>query len=134
MPPTLEQRFAKAVQYFWRVRSTQGRRQGAAGGARDAGERTAVTGGGHCRGFATLICDLLVENGIDDVHVFFAREKVAEGIVPNRRAERLKGTELPGFFRATKDWDLIVVATSQCSQNSRARHTRSVTSFCVNAS
>ena len=113
MSPKLEQRFAKAVRYFWRVRSSQGERQGAAGGGRDAGERTAVTGGGHCRGFASLICELLVENGIPDVHVFFAREKVAKGVVPSKRPQKQKGTELPGFFRATKDWDLIVVAEDQ---------------------
>jgi Restriction endonuclease XhoI len=113
MSPTLDQRFAKAVQYFWRVRSTQGARQGTTGGSRDAGERTAVTGGGHCRGFANLICELLVENGISDFHVFFAREKVVDGVVPSRRPEKQKGTELPGFFRATKDWDLIVVAQGE---------------------
>jgi len=112
MPPKLEQRFAEAVKYFWRVRGSQGERQGKKG-SRDAGERTAVTGGGHCRGFATLICDLLVENGIPDVHVFFAREKVAEGTVPIKKPEKQKGTELPGYFRATKDWDLVVVADGQ---------------------
>jgi hypothetical protein len=113
VPPKLEQRFAEAVKYFWRVRASQGERQGVAGGARDAGERTAVTGGAHCRGFATLICELLKENGIPDVHVFYAREKVAEGAVPSARSAKQKGTELPGFFRATKDWDLIVVAEDQ---------------------
>lgn len=104
--PTLEQRFAKAVQYFWNVRSSQRRRQRA--GKADAGERSAVTGGGHCRGFATLVCDLLVENGIANPHVYFDREKVTRGTVPGKRPEKQKGTELPGYFRATKDWDLVV--------------------------
>lgn len=66
--------------------------QGAATGDRDRGGRTAVTGGGHCAEFATLVREILVASGIPD------------NAIHDRRR-----TELPGYFRATKDWDLVAV-------------------------
>lgn len=108
---TLKERFEKAIQYFWKVRDAQEQRQGA-GGGKDAGQRAAVTGGGHCRGFADLFCQLLVESGIPDAQIYYQRAKPEIGTVPPNRSRNQKGTELPGYFRATKDWDLIEVAGS----------------------
>jgi hypothetical protein len=88
----LDARLRQAVSFFWKTRNAQGERQGAGTGDRDRGGRTAVTGGGHCAEFATLVRELLVASGIPD------------NAIHDRR-----GTELPGYFRATKDWDLIAV-------------------------
>ena len=55
--------------------------------------RTAVTGGAQMDGFITLVSDLLVESGLPDATIF-CRRKI----------------ELPGFFRPTKRWDLLIVA------------------------
>lgn len=41
----LELRVAEAVRHFWKTRQRQERKQGAAGGRRDQGSRSAVTGG-----------------------------------------------------------------------------------------
>src|SRR5262249_20451246 len=41
------------------------------------------------------------------------REKLDTTVVRRKKADKQKGTELPGYFRATKDWDLIVVADGQ---------------------
>jgi hypothetical protein len=52
-----------------------------------------VTGGKHLDGFSDICRDLFIENGVPEAHVY-------------SRANR----ELPGFFRAEKNWDLAVVA------------------------
>jgi len=47
-------------------------------------------------GFIGLITDLIVEAGADERDIF-----------------RSKHLELPGFFRPTKEWDLLVVKDGQ---------------------
>ena len=47
-------------------------------------------------GFIELITDLMVEAGVDQSDIF-----------------RNKRLELPGFFRPTKEWDLLLVKDSQ---------------------
>ena len=90
----LEKRVADAVRQFWRTRSSQGRRQGSTTGKRDYGNRTAATGGKQLDGFNDLVCQLLGEHGIPSASVF-----------RNSRAD----VTLPGFFRPTKQWDVVVV-------------------------
>ena len=88
----LRARLAKAVRYFWMKRKEQESRQGGKTGRRDQGGRSAVTGGAQMDGFAGLIREMLEDTGIADASIF--------------RKER---RELPGFFRPTKQWDLLVV-------------------------
>jgi hypothetical protein len=87
----LEQQMAKAVAQYWLTRKAQRERQSKRG-ISDAGLRSAVTGGAQMDGFIDLFTDLIVEAGIDDKFIF-----------------RKKSLELPGFFRPTKEWDLLVV-------------------------
>jgi len=82
----------RAVRRFWRTRERQARAQGAKSGERDRGARSAVTGGAHLDGFAELIRKLIVDTGIS-------------GTAVHRRAR----VELPGYYRAEKKWDLVVV-------------------------
>ena len=88
----LDTRLRQAVSFFWKTRGAQGERQGASTGDRDRGGRSAVTGGGHCAEFAALVRELLVSSGIPEIAIHDKRS-----------------SELPGFFRATKDWDLVAV-------------------------
>lgn len=88
----LKRRVEAAVRQFWTTRQEQEAKQGAVSGRRDQGSRSAVTGGAQLDGFIRLVSDLLVESGIPDATIF-----------------RKKKTELPGFFRPTKEWDLLVV-------------------------
>jgi len=88
---TLDQQMAKAVSHYWLTRKTQRERQSERG-ISDAGLRSAVTGGAQMDGFIQLFTDLIVNAGIDDKFIF-----------------RKKSLELPGFFRPTKEWDLLVV-------------------------
>jgi hypothetical protein len=62
------------------------------GGKADQGLRSAVTGGAQMDGFIDLFTDLITEAGIPGNCVF-----------------KKKAVELPGFFRPTKEWDLLVV-------------------------
>jgi len=88
---TLEQQMAEAVAQYWLTRKAQGERQKDRG-ISDAGLRSAVTGGAQMDGFINLFTNLIVEAGIDNQFIF-----------------RKKSLELPGFFRPTKEWDLLVV-------------------------
>lgn len=83
---------AKAVRYFWEVRTEQGKKQGTVSGVKDTGNRSAVTGGKHLDGFQLLLSKLLGEAGLPKTTI------------------HTRTTTLPGYFRPTKTWDLVVVA------------------------
>ncbi|MGD2176072.1 MAG: PaeR7I family type II restriction endonuclease [Candidatus Brocadiaceae bacterium] len=86
---------SEAVQFFWRTRIAQREKQGSTGTGPDRGGRQAVTGGAQMDGFIELIRGLLCEAGLRQETIYHKR---AGG-----------GVTLPGFFRATKEWDLLVV-------------------------
>lgn len=88
---TLEQQIAEAVAHYWLTRKVQREKQKKRG-ISDSGLRSAVTGGAQMDGFIDLFTNLIVDTGIDNRFVF-----------------RKKSLELPGFFRPTKEWDLLVV-------------------------
>lgn len=88
----LEIQIKEAVRAFWTTRAEQGCRQGRSGGMKDSGSRAMVTGGKQMEGFEGLIENLLLKAGIPISSIFRARQR-----------------ELPGFFRAEKCWDLLVV-------------------------
>jgi hypothetical protein len=83
--------FEQAVRSIWTARADQSARQIAAGRT-DTGTRGEATGGRHLDEFL----DLLERTFIDC------------GVAPSA-VRRGAGVELPGFFRPTKKWDLVVV-------------------------
>src|SRR5574337_1308862 len=87
----LSARTGKAVAHYWKTRTGQQDRQRETGRA-DQGLRSAVTGGAQMDGFIDLFTELITDSGIRERYVF-----------------RKKAVELPGFFRPTKEWDLLVV-------------------------
>ena len=91
----LEKRIAEAVRFFWFTRASQNTKQGASG-QRDAGARSAVTGGKQMDGFVSLVRDLLLQAGCPSGSIHFG-----------------KRVELPGWFRAEKKWDLVVIHEKQ---------------------
>lgn len=95
MTGPLDRRIQKAVRHFWNTRDAQSRSKSAST-ARDVGFRSAVTGGKQMDGFIRLIRELLVDAGMDDVCVYVAGR-----------------TELPGYFRAEKKWDVVVVVNGK---------------------
>jgi hypothetical protein len=96
MPPNrtlqeLNARARQAVAHYWETRTSQSRRQQQTGRT-DQGFRSAVTGGAQMDGFVDLFTDLIADAGIPPEFIF-----------------RKRAMELPGFFRPTKEWDLLVV-------------------------
>jgi hypothetical protein len=87
----LRERLQAAVQHFWIIRQAQATSQGGELD-KDRGERSAVTGGRHMDGFFNLVRAILVEAGLPDAAIFSQ-----------------KRSELPGWFRSDKDWDLLIV-------------------------
>lgn len=92
----LEKGLRKAIRHFWTTREAQSRQQGSGTGTRDAGERSAVTGGRQMDGFISLVRDCLCESGLPKAHVYCESR-----------------IELPGWFRPEKQWDLLVVENGQ---------------------
>ena len=76
---------------YWATRTAQQQKQQQSGRA-DQGLRSAVTGGAQMDGFIELFADLITDCGL-----------------PSKFIHRKKTIVLPGFFRPTKEWDLIVV-------------------------
>lgn len=87
-----ERQASEAVMAFWGNRQMAKLKQIEAGRL-DQGERAGVTGGKNMDGFMALLEDLVHANGLSaaDIHV-------------NRAV-----LTLPGYFRPTKLWDLIVM-------------------------
>ena len=81
-----------AVRKFWIRRNKAAQKQRARGKA-DQGERSAVTAGGNMNGFIDLVIDVVRANGLPDAEIKLQRKLLT----------------LPGFFRPTKLWDLIVL-------------------------
>ncbi|MCK4792703.1 MAG: PaeR7I family type II restriction endonuclease [Desulfobacteraceae bacterium] len=88
---SLEKHIAEAVAHYWLTRRAQRQKQKKRG-VSDAGLRSAVTGGAQMDGFISLFTKLILETGLDKRYVF-----------------QKKALDLPGFFRPTKEWDLLVI-------------------------
>jgi len=87
----LEEKVAEAIAHYWNTRKAQKDKQKRRG-ISDASLRSAVTGGAQMDGFINLFKGLIVDAGLDDQFIFYR-----------------KALELPGFFRPTKEWDLLVI-------------------------
>jgi hypothetical protein len=81
-----------AVMAFWGNREKARQKQIEAG-VSDQGERAGVTAGKNMDGFVALVCDLVEANGLHNTCIHRQRAVVT----------------LPGFFRPTKLWDLLVI-------------------------
>lgn len=87
-----ESKARDAVKAFWSGRE-QARRKQANRGSSDQGERASVTTGKNMDGFIELVVDLVHANGLSHASIHRNRGLLA----------------LPGYFRPTKFWDLLVL-------------------------
>jgi len=87
-----EEQAKEAVKAFWGNRTAAAEQQAEAGKI-DQGNRGSVTAGKNMDGFATLMADLVKANGLENASVMYSGRVVT----------------LPGFFRPTKQWDLLVL-------------------------
>lgn len=93
MPPHADPDLATAVVNYWKVKANQ---LTAAQAAQSTAEGTAkaVRGGGHFAPIAALIAKFFLDAGYPEESI--------------RTGQRDPKTTLPGFFRPSKDWDLVV--------------------------
>lgn len=85
-----EDRLRQAVRTFWQARRAAQDRN-TSGSRADAGTRGSVTADKHMSGFVELVKAVVTANGLDEADV------------------KTRGCTIPGFFRATKDWDILVM-------------------------
>ena len=86
---------SQAVAHYWMTRKAQQDKQMLTGRA-DQGARSAVTGGAQMDGFIQLFTKIITDAGMDSRYIFFQTV-----------------LELPGYFRPTKEWDLLVIKDGQ---------------------
>lgn len=87
-----EKMAALATRAFWKLRQGAHEKQSASAKA-DRGERAAVTSGKNMDGFLSIIRELVIRNGLADAEIYVKRRLLT----------------LPGFFRPTKLWDILVM-------------------------
>jgi hypothetical protein len=83
-----------AIRYFWETRDKQ-RTEQVEKEVRDTGNRSSVTGGKQLDGFINLLFQVAKDIGIPENCIY------------------TKGNQLPGYFRPTKDWDMIIITPSK---------------------
>lgn len=81
-----------AIKAFWQARYDAKTKQKESGKS-DQGGRAGVTGGKNMDGFSDLVIDLVKANGLPNAEIHQKRAALT----------------LPGFFRPTKLWDLLVI-------------------------
>jgi len=87
-----EQKAREAVKAFWGNREAAKQKQIESGKA-DQGERAGVTAGKNMDGFLALVLDIIKANGLDHAEIYQNKAMLT----------------LPGYFRPTKLWDLLVI-------------------------
>jgi type II restriction enzyme len=87
-----EQKTREAVKAFWGNREAAKQKQVESGKA-DQGERAGVTAGNNMDGFLALVLDIIKANGLAHADIYQSRAMLT----------------LPGYFRPTKLWDLLVI-------------------------
>jgi len=87
-----ERKAQQAVQAFWGTRIAARRKQIESGKA-DQGERAGVTAGKNMDAFIALVLDIVRKNGLAYAEIHQQRAMLT----------------LPGYFRPTKLWDLLVI-------------------------
>jgi hypothetical protein len=90
-----DKRLQEAIQSYWDARKKNKKKQ-VDSGKIDAGTRGEVTGGAQMGALEVLVAEILYDAGLKKLDV---RTRTA--------------LELPGYFRATKKWDLIAVSDGQ---------------------
>lgn len=91
----LQTRLKVAIAFYWQTREDQSKKQRDQGNS-DQGARSAVTGGAQMDGIINLLTEIISETGISPDCIYHNQF-----------------LQLPGFFRPTKEWDLLVVKKGQ---------------------
>ncbi len=84
----------EAIKLFWETRNSQKDAQSEKE-IKDTGNRSSVTGGKQLDGLLKLLYIVATDLGIPQECIF------------------IKGNQLPGYFRPTKDWDMLIITPSK---------------------
>ncbi|HET6428759.1 MAG TPA: PaeR7I family type II restriction endonuclease [Phycisphaerae bacterium] len=87
----------QAVRHFWKARIRAARSQKQRG-IRDQGGRSGVTAGRNLDRFVAIARQIIIDNGIAGTEIHTGRRV---------------SLAIPGFYRPTKSWDLLVVTRGQ---------------------
>ncbi len=87
-----QNRAMEAIRAFWGTREAARQKQ-IESGKIDQGERAGVTAGKNMDGFLELVKEIVYRNGLEDADVCLKRRVLT----------------LPGYFRPTKLWDMLVL-------------------------
>lgn len=87
-----ETKAKEAIKLFWGNREAAKAKQ-IKNGKADQGERASVTAGKNMDGFVDIVLELIKANGLDKAEIHRERALLT----------------LPGYFRPTKLWDLLVI-------------------------
>ncbi|HEY3366408.1 MAG TPA: PaeR7I family type II restriction endonuclease [Symbiobacteriaceae bacterium] len=87
-----EEKAQSAIRAFWSTREEAKQKQ-LESGKQDQGERAGVTAGKNMDAFVQLAVDVIRGNGLTAAEIMLNKSVLT----------------LPGFFRPTKQWDLLVV-------------------------
>lgn len=87
-----EKKTRKAVKSFWATRKAASQQQ-AKVGVSDRGGRSGVAAGKNMDGFLALVTDIVRKNGLKKADICLERKVLT----------------LPGYFRPTKLWDMLVM-------------------------
>jgi hypothetical protein len=87
----------EAIRHFWQSKIEAVKKQKARGRS-DQGKRSDVTSGKNLDGFIKLAKQIIIDNGIEEIEVY------SEGKI---------SLSIPGFFRPTKTWDLLVLSQNR---------------------
>jgi hypothetical protein len=79
------------IKHFWNTRNDQKTNQ-TGKGIGDLSNRGSVTGGKQLNGFIDLLSLVAIDSGIPKSCIY------------------IKGNQLPGYFRPTKDWDFVIIS------------------------
>jgi hypothetical protein len=90
----VDRMISMAVSHYWNTRLQQKKKQELSGRS-DQGARGAVTGGAQMDRFIDLFTTAIKNAGIGEECIF-----------------RNRALELPGYFRPTKEWDLLVISNN----------------------
>jgi hypothetical protein len=90
--PDFDNNIRAAVRTFWGSRESARQKQ-VESGRTDQGERASVTAGKNMDGFVAIVQQLVVANGLPDAQIQVSRKLLT----------------LPGYFRPTKVWDVVVM-------------------------
>jgi len=104
MEPQQEQDVHDALLAYWTSRDEAALRQAARGKAVDVGARAGATSGGHLDQVARLLARVCLDAGAPIENVWY---KSPAGDL-NKRSNPAKGFTLPGYYRPTKQWDVVV--------------------------